>query len=751
MTSERKLGTFLGVFTPTILTILGVIMYLRVGWLAGHLGVVRIVAVVLLANAITLTTTLAFSAIATNAKVGVGGAYFIISRSLGLELGGAIGVPLFLSQAFSVTLYAYGLAESFRIVWPELPLMPVALAVVVGVWALAVSGAERALRAQVVLMAFVILSLLALAIGVIIHGPENGSSIFQAPSGEVGFWRGFAIFFPAVTGVMVGLGLSGDLRDPGRSIPVGSIAAVLTGLAVYLVVPILLILGAGVADLRNEPMVWSKIAVLGPWLVLPGLWSAIFSSAVGSVLAAPRTLQALARDGLAPRVLGTRSDDGRELMPGMLVTLSIAVGAVLLGDLNAVATVVSMFFLTVYGTINIAASVEFLSGDPSWRPRIKVPWWLTLAVGVACAAVMVLVSPLAGAFALLAEVLLWAFLSRRGQRARWGDSRRGLYEALIRWALIRLDGRPMSARNWRPHLLTFVVDPVKELDLIRFGDWFSQGRGVVTVCNLLIGDLESGDLDLEAQRKRIQSVVDTEGIVVFPEVNAVRTVVDGIVDVAQANGMAGMASNTVLLGWPESVALRADFLRVMRRLERLNKSFVLGRIQPKHLLPRDEPTIHVWWGGLERNGDLLLLLAHLLHANSQWRDAKIRVMSIASSELMKDRTERTLEKLVPTIRIEADVHVVLKPPDATVAEVIHRESAEAAVVFLGLQVPEIGDEEAYSHRLEDLAGDLPVVFFVKNSSVFIGELLETPEAARIEQDAIEDPGPPTDDALPLPK
>ena len=146
MGRDHKLGTFIGVFTPTILTILGVIMYLRFGWLVGNLGLIRIVFVVVLANTITFITTLAFSAVATNARVGVGGAYFIISRSLGLELGGAIGVPLFLSQTFSVTLYSYGLAESFRIVWPNLPLMPVTLVIVVGVGVLAVTGAERALE-----------------------------------------------------------------------------------------------------------------------------------------------------------------------------------------------------------------------------------------------------------------------------------------------------------------------------------------------------------------------------------------------------------------------------------------------------------------------------------------------------------------------------------------------------------------------------------------------------------------------------
>ncbi len=193
--------------------------------------------------------------------------------------------------------------------------------------------------------------------------------------------------------------------------------------------------------------------------------------------------------------------------------------------------------------------------------------------------------------------------------------------------------------------------------------------------------------------------------------------------------MAGMSSNTVLLGWPESIELRAEFLRVMRRLERLNKSFVLGRIRPKYMFRREHPKIHVWWGGLERNGDLLLLLAHLLHSNAEWSGATIEVMSVASSELMKTRTETYLRELMPEIRIEADVRVVLKPKDESVTEVIHRESADAAAVFLGLQVPEIGDEEDYAERIERLAGELPVVFFVKNSSLFVGDLLEAAEAA----------------------
>ncbi len=723
---KRTLGTFLGVFTPTVLTILGVIMYLRFGWLVGSLGLFRVLAVVLLANMITFITTLSFSAVATNAKVGAGGAYFIISRSLGLELGGAIGVPLFLSQAFSVTLYAYGLAESFRIIWPELPIQPVTFLVIAAVGLLAVAGADKALRIQVIFMGFVGISLIALAAGVFARSSEV-PMVIHPPSGSVGFWAGFAVFFPAVTGVMAGLGLSGDLRDPGRSIPLGSILAVSVGFLIYMIVPVLLAFGADPNELREDPLIWTRISVLGPYLVLPGLWSAIFSSAVGSILAAPRTLQALARDGLAPRRLWRPTGDWREILPGLAVSLAIASAAVLLGNLNAVAAVVSMFFLTVYGTINIVAAFEVLSGDPSWRPRIRVHWIVNLFGGIACVFVMVLINPLAGIVAFAAELSLWMYLSRRVQKARWGDARRGLYENLIRWALIHLAMRPLSPRNWRPHVLVFVDDPLRELDLIRFGDWFSQGRGVVTVCHLIVGDLMSEDLNLAEKKQEIQQVMNDEELVVFAETDVVNDVVEGMVDVAQANGIAGLTSNTIVLGWPNDLGMRCEFLRALPKLERLKKSLVLGRIKPKYVYHREKRKIQVWWGGLEQNSDLMLLLAYLLTRNHEWRDAEVEVMSIASSEMVKTRTEKYLDELIPEIRIEATSRVILKPKDLTVMQLIQRESAEAEVVFMGLGTPAPEDVESYAERLEELAGDLPVVFFVKNASMFVGELLEPPE------------------------
>ncbi|MEA2009070.1 MAG: Na-K-Cl cotransporter, partial [Actinomycetota bacterium] len=220
---DRKggLGTFVGVFTPSILTILGVILYLRTGWVVGNVGLVGALAIIILANLITLATALSVSSVATNMEVGAGGAYYIISRSLGVEIGAAIGLPLFLAQAFSITLYAYGLAESLQYVWPDLPQMPVAAVTVLLVALLAARGAGVALKLQLPIMAAIALSLLVFFFGVVRSVPQS-VELFDHITDPAGFWTVFAVFFPAVTGIMAGISLSGDLKNPTRSIPRGT-------------------------------------------------------------------------------------------------------------------------------------------------------------------------------------------------------------------------------------------------------------------------------------------------------------------------------------------------------------------------------------------------------------------------------------------------------------------------------------------------------------------------------------------------
>ncbi len=725
--SSNKLGPFIGVFTPTMLTILGVIMYLRFGWVVGQVGIWKTLLIVSMANAITLVTSLCLSAVATNSRVGVGGAYFMISRSLGLEIGGAIGLPLFLSQALSVTLYAFGLAESLRLVWPAAPLIPCTLVIIILVAALAFRGASAALRSQVPIMALIGVSLLALILGAI-FGDTVTSASDPLPLPQVGFWAVFAIFFPAVTGIMAGLSLSGDLEEPRMAIPRGTLYAVLAGFAIYLLIPFFLILGAEPAALRDEPLIWTKIALFGPWLILPGLWGAIFSSAVGSMLGAPRTLQALALDHLAPRLLaGGKNRDSSEPVFGLLVTLLLALGAVFLGGLNSVATVVTMFFLSVYGIINLVAALEKLSGNPSWRPRVDVPWWLSLLAALACFAVMMLIHLPASLIAISIELLLWLWLKKRLRFKARGDIRRDIYQALVRWSLLKLAEKPMTARNWRPHVLVFVGDIEKRLDLVRYAAWFSEERGVVTVSELLQGDLLEIELDLRQRQQHIQQVLRREGIPAFGEVNVVQNIERGIVAVAQANGVTGIECNTVILGWPDDLERMTAFMKIIRRLQHLNQSLLIGRVKP--LSPLEEGQrrrVDIWWGGLQRNGDLMLLLAYLLSCNPEWRDSRIRILSVASNELMAETTANFLNKLIPEIRIDAEVLVVIKAEGESVKEMILEQSADADLVLLGLATPEEGKEKDYAQRLYQLAEGLPACVFIHNGSLFIGELV-TPD------------------------
>jgi amino acid transporter len=446
--NDPKLGVFLGVFTPTVLTILGVIMFLRVGWVVGTVGLVGTLLIVVIANGITFITTLSMSSLATNMRVGVGGAYYLISRSIGLEAGGAIGIPLYLSQTLSVTLYAYGLAESLRIVWPgaEAYTMPIAVVIIVGVTLFAAKSTELTLKAQVPILVVIVASLAALFFG----ADWGGSQADLVRTSPEGFWTVFAVFFPAVTGMLAGVSLSGDLKDPGRAIPLGALAAVVLGFVVYLAIPVALYHSVSAEVLRSDKLIWTSVAVGGSWLVIPGMWGAILSSAFGSILGAPRTLQALAKDGLAPEAFGKNDPQTGEPLLGLRVSGALAVvAAICLPGLNLVAEWVTVFFLTTYGALNLVACLEGLVGDPSFRPRIRVNWGWSALGAAGCVIAMLLINPYAGVVAVVLEVVIFWVISRNRLTATWGDARSGILLSGARFVLLRLRDARVDSRNCR--------------------------------------------------------------------------------------------------------------------------------------------------------------------------------------------------------------------------------------------------------------------------------------------------------------
>ncbi|MCD4680143.1 MAG: hypothetical protein K8S00_07130 [Bacteroidales bacterium] len=727
-----KFGTFIGVFTPSVLTILGVMMYLRFGWVLGNLGLPLTLLTVVLASSITFITGLSASAISTNMKVGVGGEYYMISRSLGIQLGGAIGIPLFLCRTFSLTLYAFGLAESIAPFWPlEWGVPPVQLmAAMIILFATMVAGksANLSLKLQIPIMAAVGLSMIALFYGVLtggFHTPEMHANYHR--SAPEGFWFVFAVFFPAVTGFTAGIGMSGDLKDPRKSIPKGTILAVITGTITYLLILTALSVtskvdGSMLAQIDpSAPPVWSKIALFGMVLVYPGLWGAILSSAFGSILGGPRVLQALSLDKIAPKALGRTSKTGQPTF-ATWVTGGIALVAVALGDLNTVGRWVTIFFLTLYIAINLSAVIERLVGDVSYRPTIRVHWIISLIGCIGAGIVMFLINPFACVIAISLEVILYWYLKRKALKSSWGDVRAGMWSSIARFALIKLKEKNTQARNWRPNIILFSSNPTRLMSLTRVANWFNQKKGIVTVCRTFVGDISNPNVDTKAVQLQMEQELIKQKITAFPEVNIVPDFETGIISIIQANGLAGMQSNTVMFGWTNGIDRIQRLMRIVRIVSDMKRNSILANIPETDSSPSHK-CIDVWWRGMQKNGDLMLLLAHLLNLNTEWRQAKIRLRTIVFSEKEKNLMNDKLKTLIAESRISAETGVILNRNNENVIELMHKSSKDADIVFIGLALPELGNEIEFAKNLDQLVIGFKSTILVRNAELSEGELI----------------------------
>jgi hypothetical protein len=472
-------------------------------------------------------------------------------------------------------------------------------------------------------------------------------------------------------------------------------------------------------------MIWFDLAIV-PALVIPGLLGAILSSAVGSILGAPRTLEALVDDGVLSKAAQRTARWPRRQLAFQALSATVALIAVSLGDLNAVAPVLTMFFLTTYGVINLVAGLELLSGSPFYRPSIKVPWFVSLGGALGCLWVMFLINELAALVAVVIEILVYLALRRRAFRASWGDVRYGALMSLARAVLLRLRSLPVAPQNWRPNILVFAGDVARRVDLVRLAAWLNQDRGLLTVSKVIVGSREEHASRIGAEREAMDQQLVDEGIAAFPEVEIVSAIEEGVIAIAQANGIAGISSNTIMFGWSEKEGRLASQLRIMREVSLIGKSTIICRIKSQSWTARPR-RIDVWWGGLQNNGDMLLLLAYLVSLNSEWRSAEICIRSIATSEMMQEHTEKSLRQMLQHNRIAARIEITPWDPDANVQELIQKQSKDADLVFLGLREPAVGEEAAYAERLVGLIGDLPTVVFVRNAGIFAGRLLEDGE------------------------
>jgi amino acid transporter len=703
---KSGLGTFGGVYTPSILTILGVIMYLRFGWVVGNVGLLGSFIIVTLSASITFLTALSISAIATDRVVRVGGAYYMISRSLGIETGGAVGIPLYFAQAFSVALYTIGFAESVVSAFGFLNQLYVALITTVLVAVLALTSAQIAIRAQYFIMGAIVLSLVSLLFGSPLEGTQL--EMWGTPGGEP-FWGVFAVFFPAVTGIMAGVNMSGDLKNPSRSIPTGTLAAVGTGYVIYMLLPFLLATRADAATLTEDPLIMQQIAFWGPAILL-GVWGSTLSSAIGSILGAPRILQALARDGVLPRwlaFLGKGSGAEDEPRIGTIVTLGVVVAAVSIGDLDLIAPVLTMFFLTTYLVLNISAGIEGFLKSPSFRPLFRVHWSLSALGAIGCLAVMFLINAVATVAAGIIVLAIYIWIERRELSTTWGDVRRGVWMMLLRTSLFQLGHNP-DPKNWRPNILVLSGAPMRRWGLVELADALSHNRGLFTITSIL----PSGSRNLPQQQdmeETINRYLKERGVRALVRVLTAPDPFEGAQRVVEIYGLGSLVPDTVLLGNSTTPDRRDRYCQLIAQLHQAERNVLIFRenTQPRE---RQHHQIDVWWGGLHANGGLMLILADLLRAGIDWRHAQIHLKLVVPDEAAAENAQTNLDNLTEALRINASPHVLVAR-DRSFEEILHESSKRADMVILGMAAPSDGFRDYYE-TLQTRTANLPSTIFV---------------------------------------
>ena len=718
------LGTFAGVFTPSILTILGIILFLRLGYVVGSAGLGRALLILALANGISVLTSFSLSAIATNLRVKGGGDYYLISRTLGLQFGGSIGIVLYLAQSVSIAFYCIGFGEVVaEMIGSRLTYMPqiVAAAAVAFLFIFAWLGADWATRFQYVVMAILGAALASFFIGGI--GRWDGTLLaanWSAPINGPGFWVIFAIFFPAVTGFTQGVSMSGDLKDPGRSLPLGTFAAVGLSIVVYFISAFLLAAALPQKTLVQDYGAIGSVALFRG-LITAGVIAATLSSAMASYLGAPRILQSLASDRIFPLLNPFAKGYGPANNPrrGVLLSTVIAFGTIGIGQLNLIAPLVSMFFLISYGLLNYATFYESRTESPSFRPRFR--WFdarASLVGALACLGAMLAIDPLPGGAALVILYSIYLYLKQKAKSPRWADSRRSYHMQRIRVHLLEAAAEPAHSRYWRPQMLVFADEPEQRQSLLRFADWIQGRSGFTAAVRILTGQTARLRKEEQTAKDELAADIRKSGLEAFPLVVLASDRKDAVQVLVQSFGIGPLHANTVLLNWindnpdtPEHYMSKA-YGRSLTEAYRFGCNLIIMDATPAEWnslkeIPAGKRRIDVWWQD-DATGNLMLLLAYLITRNEEWEGAAIRLLAVRDGSLAENPTEQTLQRRLKEVRIDAVPLLV----DQLDADTVVGNSRDAALVFLPMRLHDLTTISAFGSSPEDLFSQLPLTALV---------------------------------------
>lgn len=669
MDKVKRFGAFGGVFTPSILTLLGVIMYLRLPWIVGQAGLMATLGIILVAHIVSISTGLSVASIATDKKVETGGTYYIISRSLGLPIGGTLGWALFAGLSLSVSLYLIGFAEvSLGYFGYEVTLNNIRIfgsLVLFAITILTFISTSLTIKTQYVILTIMVLSILSVFLGNHNYSPDT-SPLVNNSGGAIPWITLFAIFFPAVTGFEAGVAMSGDLKNAKKDIPRGTILAILTALVVYVSLTVFLYYTVDSNMLANDSNVLFKISLI-PQLVIAGVLGATLSSALGSILGAPRILQAVAKDKIAPNYLAKGFGASKEPRNALLFTFAIAQAGILIGELNTIARVVTIFFIITYGFINITYTVEnWASSD--FRPTFKIPRIISIVGALACIILMIQIDILALAFAIILLSALFLLLKRRELSLKSGDTISSLWLSMVKSGLTSLAKSDIKSRNWRPNIILFSGGVSKRSHLVEFAINLVGKFGIFTNFELIEGEKDFTDSTAEIKFENFDNRVE-----VLTRGYRCKNIYDGIGTISSIYGFSGFEPNMVLMGWPKNLSGNSNFENLLINLQKQDYSLALLKYSNSKGFG-DRRKIDIWWSGIGANLSYALHLVRFITASKMWRGASIRVIMVNDTLKNSQRAYTIIQEVVDAFRIGVDIKIINNIENRKFADIVSEES-----------------------------------------------------------------------------
>lgn len=704
--SKHKFGTA-PVFFTAISTILGAIMFLRFGYAVGTTGVLGAVMIVLIGHAVTIPTGMAISEIATNSKVEGGGAYYIISRSFGLVIGSTIGIALYLSQGISVAFYVIAFTEAFKPVinwlfmnykfapwaeWILLQSQTVAIpTLLLLTWIVMKKGADVGIKTLYIVVATLALSLLAFFMGSPVEvTPET--ILPEIP--EVSLFTVFAIIFPAFTGIIAGVGLSGDLKEPGRSIPLGTLSATLVGMLIYLAISWKLEVSAPrelLSDTSN--LIMADIAIQGWWIIPLGLAAATLSSTIGSIIVAPRTLQAIAKDNVMPlgkfnSWLAQGRGESDEPINSYIITFILALLFLFMGALDAVAEIISMFFMVTYGSLCLISFLQHFAADPSYRPTFKSKWYISLFGAVACFGLMFFMNAGYAFASILLMVVVYLTINYfNADKKNIALIFQGVMYQISRKIHVFLQKTDKEDnQSWRPSAVFLSSQTFKSNDAFIMTCWLSYKFGFGTYIHHMDGYFsKKTNIDAKDIKKRMIKMAQASKSEVYIDTLINPDITGSIGQVVQLPSISGTENNMLLFDHSRNDTDQLNYLIDSFKLIQAAE-FDVGMLSTSPRKYGFYKEIHVWITSADiANSNLMILLAYVTSAHPDWKDGEIKVFSTIASDSI-DQERKKLNALIAEGQLpisQNNIEFIVREESSDLKATIKEYSQDADFLIIG--------------------------------------------------------------------